>query len=185
MYVVVVLLARFLQEASVSPLHTGVDRSKPATGTKATTADHSSRSPAGSGVVGGVGGNSDGGMGALPSSGEEGVADLGSLLIGFLKFFGDRFDPRETGLSVRRKCYFARAFSRHAPGGVAAVGPVTSPVSSVHNGAAMHGYMAPTSMSAHLDRRHSFQVSVTSNVNHHNATPYPHTPCMSDLTHTM
>lgn len=36
------------------------------------------------------------------------IDDLGSLLLGFLKFFGEQFDVRQTGISVRRKCYFSR-----------------------------------------------------------------------------
>jgi hypothetical protein len=34
--------------------------------------------------------------------------DVGALLIGFLDFFGNHFDPRTTGLSVRRRQYFPR-----------------------------------------------------------------------------
>lgn len=34
--------------------------------------------------------------------------DVGALLIGFLDFFGNHFDPRTTGLSVRRREYFPR-----------------------------------------------------------------------------
>jgi hypothetical protein len=36
------------------------------------------------------------------------IGDCGSLLMGFLDFFGNCFDPRTTGVSVRRKQYFAR-----------------------------------------------------------------------------
>jgi hypothetical protein len=35
--------------------------------------------------------------------------DLGALLLGLLNFFGDQFDPRVTGISVARRCYFSRA----------------------------------------------------------------------------
>ena len=35
--------------------------------------------------------------------------DLGALLLGVLNFFGDHFDPRVTGISVARRCYFSRA----------------------------------------------------------------------------
>lgn len=41
----------------------------------------------------------------------DGVEDLGALLLGFLRFFGDNFDPRETGISVRRQCYFSRSIN--------------------------------------------------------------------------
>jgi DNA polymerase sigma len=34
--------------------------------------------------------------------------DCGALLVGFLDFFGNHFDPRTTGISVRRREYFAR-----------------------------------------------------------------------------
>jgi hypothetical protein len=34
--------------------------------------------------------------------------DCGSLLMGFLDYFGNSFDPRTTGISVRRRQYFAR-----------------------------------------------------------------------------
>lgn len=35
-------------------------------------------------------------------------SDCGALLMGFLDFYGNSFDPRATGLSVRRRQYFAR-----------------------------------------------------------------------------
>lgn len=37
------------------------------------------------------------------------VGDCGSLLMGFLDFYGNHFDPRATGISVRCRQYFARA----------------------------------------------------------------------------
>lgn len=36
------------------------------------------------------------------------LGDCGSLLMGFLDFFGNRFDPRLTGISVMRRQYFSR-----------------------------------------------------------------------------
>eukprot|EP00980_Cylindrotheca_fusiformis_P015434 scaffold4343_cov144-Cylindrotheca_fusiformis.AAC.12 len=36
------------------------------------------------------------------------VGDCGSLLMGFLDFYGNYFDPRATGISVRRRQYFVR-----------------------------------------------------------------------------
>ena len=43
-------------------------------------------------------------------------SDCGALLMGFLDFYGNSFDPRATGLSVRRRQYFARAiFARKYP----------------------------------------------------------------------
>ena len=35
--------------------------------------------------------------------------DVGALLLGLLNFFGDHLDPRVTGISVARRCYFSRA----------------------------------------------------------------------------
>jgi DNA polymerase sigma len=37
-----------------------------------------------------------------------GHEDLGDLLLRFLRFFGMDFDPRTTGISVTRRCYFSR-----------------------------------------------------------------------------
>jgi len=37
-----------------------------------------------------------------------GWLDCGSLLMGFLDFFGNSFDPRSTGISIRRHQYFSR-----------------------------------------------------------------------------
>ena len=68
------------------------------------------------------------------------VTDLGSLLVGFLSFFGDRFEPRETGISVRRQCYFARSFRTAALN------------------AAMGAGLDHVPIGIALDRRHSFQV---------------------------
>jgi DNA polymerase sigma len=50
-----------------------------------------------------------------PSSG-----DCGSLLMGFLDFYGNCFDPRVTGISVRSRRYFARA--NHVVAGYEAAG---------------------------------------------------------------
>ena len=35
--------------------------------------------------------------------------DVGALLLGLLNFFGDHLDPRITGISVARRCYFSRS----------------------------------------------------------------------------
>lgn len=40
--------------------------------------------------------------------------DVGSLLLGFLDFYGNHFDPRSCGLSLRRRCYFNRTASDSA-----------------------------------------------------------------------
>jgi DNA polymerase sigma len=39
----------------------------------------------------------------------ESVCDIGAQLLGFLCFFGGKFDPRQTGISVKRRCFFSRA----------------------------------------------------------------------------
>ena len=43
------------------------------------------------------------------------LGDCGSLLMGFLDFYGNFFDPRATGISVRRRQYFLRA-NNYRPG---------------------------------------------------------------------
>jgi hypothetical protein len=45
---------------------------------------------------------------AAGDSGNIPVSDLGALFLGFLGFFGGRFDPRKTGISVKRRCFFSR-----------------------------------------------------------------------------
>ena len=37
--------------------------------------------------------------------------DVGSRLLGFLDFYGNNFDPRSCGISLRRRCYFNRTSS--------------------------------------------------------------------------
>ena len=37
-----------------------------------------------------------------------GWADSGAYLMGFLDFYGNNFDPRSTGISVEKRCYFSR-----------------------------------------------------------------------------
>jgi hypothetical protein len=52
------------------------------------------------------------------------VCDVGALLLGVLDFYGNRLDPRATGISFTRACYFSRAMSIvTAPG----PGPVPAP----------------------------------------------------------
>ncbi|GMI35259.1 hypothetical protein TrCOL_g13773, partial [Triparma columacea] len=45
---------------------------------------------------------------SLPSSSHPNYHDLGSLLLGFLSFYGDSFDPSRIGVSVGRNIYFER-----------------------------------------------------------------------------
>mmetsp|Transcript_9779 Transcript_9779/g.23026 ORF Transcript_9779/g.23026 Transcript_9779/m.23026 type:complete len:256 (+) Transcript_9779:162-929(+) len=60
--------------------------------------------------------------------------DCGSLLMGFLDFYGNFFDPRATGISVRRRQYFVRpnysAASYHAAGD--GMWPPPSPTHQAH-----------------------------------------------------
>lgn len=39
---------------------------------------------------------------------QAGVADFGLMLMGFLEFYGNRFDPRTTGISVASRCFLNR-----------------------------------------------------------------------------
>ncbi|TDH73109.1 hypothetical protein CCR75_004266 [Bremia lactucae] len=39
---------------------------------------------------------------------QAGVADFGLMLMGFLDFYGNRFDPRTTGISVATRCFLNR-----------------------------------------------------------------------------
>lgn len=43
--------------------------------------------------------------------------DSGSLLLGFLDFYGNHFDPRTTGISVGRSRYFSRSAPLSPPPG--------------------------------------------------------------------
>jgi hypothetical protein len=75
-----------------------------------------------------------------------GGADLGALLLGFLQFFGERFDSRAAGVSVRQNCYFSRTAELSGAGGAAtsSVSPLAGP-----DGATLQHF-------ASVDRRHSF-----------------------------
>lgn len=50
--------------------------------------------------------------------------DSGSLLLGFLDFYGNHFDPRLTGISVGRSRYFSRSAPLPAVPAPPQVGPV-------------------------------------------------------------
>jgi Cid1 family poly A polymerase len=63
--------------------------------------------------------------------------DAGSLLWGFLDFFGNVFDPRTTGISVSRSCYFSRGTSSTQG---ASVPPAPSPGGQVLH-ICIHMYM--------------------------------------------
>ncbi|KAL4138366.1 hypothetical protein PRIC2_001872 [Phytophthora ramorum] len=49
---------------------------------------------------------------------QAGVADFGLMLMGFLEFYGNRFDPRTTGISVASRCFLNRE-STFMAGGLA------------------------------------------------------------------
>ena len=70
------------------------------------------------------------------------VLDIGSLFLGFLSFFGERFDPRQTGISVKRRCYFSRSINN-------IISPENSRLNYMHMPIGIQGTLA-------ADRRHSF-----------------------------
>jgi len=81
--------------------------------------------------------------------------DCGSLLMGFLDFYGNSFDPRITGISVKQRQYFSRMNRVDAPVYAAEQPPLWN-AGHVH-----HGMPSPvTSHGSHpdllLSRRHSF-----------------------------
>ncbi|CAI5734208.1 unnamed protein product [Hyaloperonospora brassicae] len=53
---------------------------------------------------------------------QAGVADFGLMLMGFLDFYGNRFDPRTTGISVASRCFLNRESSFMAGTGTPAMG---------------------------------------------------------------
>jgi len=59
------------------------------------------------------------------------AADVGSLLMGFLDFYGNHFDPRTTAISVRQRMFFTRPRTSRPPmfppyqAGVVPVNPAT------------------------------------------------------------
>jgi hypothetical protein len=78
--------------------------------------------------------------------------DCGSLLMGFVDFYGNHFDPRATGISVRRRQYFTR--SNHATGSYQAAGqPLWTPPLQQH----VNSTASPSSAGQHdYLRRNSF-----------------------------
>jgi hypothetical protein len=82
------------------------------------------------------------------------VSDCGSLLMGFLDFYGNYFDPRATGISVRRRQFFVRP-NNYRP----ATYPVESPMWTAPMAPSpQHVNVAsPSSVGPHdFLRRHSF-----------------------------
>ena len=70
------------------------------------------------------------------------VLDIGALFLGFLNFFGERFDPRQTGISVKRRCYFSRSINN-------IISAENSRLNYMHMPIGIQGTLA-------ADRRHSF-----------------------------
>jgi hypothetical protein len=84
-----------------------------------------------------------------PSSG-----DSGSLLMGFLDFYGNYFEPRATGISVMRRKYFARANSYTTNGYQSHNQPVWTNTSRVHQHPQRVVVNLPTQISQRDFRQH-------------------------------
>ena len=84
--------------------------------------------------------------------------DCGSLLIGFLDFWGNNFDPRQTGLSVRNRQFFSRPYYSQTPQHFEPQQMWNAPPAAVPQmGAEGDGF-------PDLSRRHSFAEIVPKNV---------------------
>lgn len=70
--------------------------------------------------------------------------DVGGLLLGFLDFFGNYFDPQRVGVSVREKRYFDRQDTFRQPP-LSTLSPLPPP------------FFPPTTPTTSFERRHSFQ----------------------------
>jgi hypothetical protein len=110
-----------------------------------------------------------------PSSG-----DCGSLLMGFLDFYGNCFDPRATGISVRRRQYFARANSYYTTGGYE---PAARPMwtSAVHSHQHQQGVVdlpptPPPPISKDFRRRNSFSETGSVDGSRRRQQRFPPTP---------
>lgn len=73
--------------------------------------------------------------------------DIGALLLGVLDFFGNRFQPAVTGISVGRRCYFSRMDYGSTPS--------SAPFSSVTASPSPDTAMAISSVNA-MNKRHSY-----------------------------
>jgi len=80
-------------------------------------------------------------------------ADVGSLLMGFLDYFGNHFEPRMTGISVRHRMFFTRPRNPNRPPMWPEVVPVNPATISV-NPAAVPVTTTPGGLAFH--RRNSF-----------------------------
>ncbi|CAN0244752.1 unnamed protein product, partial [Phaeothamnion confervicola] len=90
--------------------------------------------------------------------------DTGSLLMGFLDFYGNHFDPRTTGISVGHRCFFSRMPSGPMPGGGGGGGgrnggpPLAVAAATAASGAIYYPQTAAQAQThaTHAARRHSF-----------------------------
>lgn len=86
--------------------------------------------------------------------------DCGSLLMGFLDFYGNHFDPRAIGISVGSRRYFARANSNNAAAGYEPTGqPIWNrslPPHQQHQNRVVINNLPPSGNSVVFRRRNSF-----------------------------
>lgn len=83
--------------------------------------------------------------------------DCGSLLMGFLDFYGNHFDPRAIGISVGGRRYFARANSNNAAAGYEPTGqPIWNRSHPPHQNRVVINNLPPSSNSVVFRRRNSF-----------------------------
>jgi Nucleotidyltransferase domain/Cid1 family poly A polymerase len=92
------------------------------------------------------------------------ISDYGSLLMGFLDFHGNHFDPRATGISVRTRQYFVRP-NDYQPGTYSAQVPIWRP--PLPAPAPQHAVVVASSASVgpHDFRRRNSFSSETGSVN--------------------
>ena len=83
--------------------------------------------------------------------------DCGSLLIGFLDFYGNNFDPRQVGVSARNRQFFSRPYHSQQPQQFESQ-PIWNASPSVVSQIGAEGGGFPD-----LNRRHSFAETVPRN----------------------
>jgi hypothetical protein len=98
------------------------------------------------------------------------VNDLGALLLGILRFYGDYFDPRITGVNVLRRIYFPRSsfLDQRAPTPQQFAYPAPSSSANIPVLTVQQQISSATRMVNASDRRHSF------NAGRFHATIAPH-----------
>lgn len=108
------------------------------------------------------------------------LGDIGSIFLGFLKFYGDFFDPRTAGISVMRRCYFQRSPNSTA---YEYIGVQQSPAESHPHSQNRHNAMYNSNITSSADRRHSF-VNIDNNIIGHmnnNVTHHMHNNINTNL----